>query len=321
MKNTKRNRLITGLLAFAMVFCCMVTLGAPKAYAVGGEPNRAVKLSEIIMGGVTPNVTQGVTFANGVLTIDSNCTIGNTDNPALLISVNITNGDKADLKVVINGKLRYIGVANEHGNLTIECNSTVHAQEIYAAENLTINGEGIFNIHPGSDGYFLASSVTRYSVVYAGEKLSIEGNVVVQGSTGSYNTIESVLCAKSIEINTRNTVQLSAALNTYGRYCAPIVFHSCSDVNDLAGRLVIKKGALCLGKYYNTEDTQYNDKCGFVGYSNAAVGNHQTGYIYSSYFDSENKAFTGYEIAESNSKLVVKTRSVDFEQNGGNGFL
>ena len=326
MKKFKtKNLLISELLAVAMILSVMLGFGLGETqvqtvHATGGEPNRAVKISEIDIGGVTPNVTQGVTFANGVLTIDSNCTVGLTDNPALLIRVNITNGDKADLKVVISGERRYIEVANEHGNLTIECNATVHAQEIYAAENLTLNGEGIFDIHPSSDGYFLASSVTRYSVVYAGEKLSIEGNVVVQGNTNSANNVKSVLCAKSIEINTTSTVEPFAALNTNGWYCAPIVFHSCGNANDLAGRLVIKQGALCLGKYYNTEDTQYNDKCGFVGYSNAAVSNHQTGNIYSSsYFDTNNKAFTGYEIAESNSKLVVKTRSVLFEQNGGTG--
>ena len=325
---TKTKKLIFGgviALIFALAMVVALTgLGVQNteqtAYATGGEPNRAVKLSEITIGGVTPNVTPGVTFANGVLTIDSNCTVGLTDNPALLINVNITNGDKADLKVVISGERRYIEVANEHGNLTIECNAIAHAQEIYAAENLTLNGEGMFDIHPSSDGYFLASSVTRYSVVYAGEKLSIEGNVFVQGNTNSANNVKSVLCAKSIEINTTSTVEPFAALNTNGWYCAPIVFHSCGNANDLAGRLVIKQGALCLGKYYNTEDTQYNDKCGFVGYSNAAESNHQTGNIYSSsYFDTNNKAFTGYEIAESNSKLVVKTRSVVFEQNGGTG--
>ena len=319
MEKTKRNSLLTRLLAFVVMFGLCLGFGlngslVQTVYATGGEPNRAVKISEISIGGVTPNSTEGVTFANGVLTIESTFSGGYTEDDALYINVNITNGDKADLKVVINGGRRYVGIANEHGNLTIECHATVHAKELYAAENLTINGEGIFNIFPSSGGYFMVSKAERYSVAYAGEKISIEGKVVVQGSTDSYNTIQSVLCAKSIEINTRNKVQLSAALNTYGRYCAPVVFHSCGNANDLAGRLVIKKGALCLGKYYNTEDTQYNDKYGFVGYNDS-----QTGNIYSSSFDTENKAFTGYEIAESNKNLFVKARRVDFEQNGGQG--
>ena len=127
----------------------------------------------------------------------------------------------------------------------------------------------------------------------------------------------SLLCAKSLEINNNYwAVNLDTKSTKGSHKQAPIVFHSCNSADDLVGKLVIRQGTLKLEKYYDTEDTQYNDYFGFVGYtsdSDGAINDYHTN------FDTENKAFTGYEIAKTDTYLIVKARCVDFEKNGGTG--
>lgn len=318
MNKTKRNWLLSRLLAILMLFGLCLGFGlnsqVQTVHATGGEPNPNATSSQIssFNGSITGN--QGITFADGVLTITSDYSHGSDyDDPAGFF-IDTGYSQNVDFTIVINKNPCYLVAANFSGNLTIVANSNVYVYELYASENLTIKGQGILNMvnYAGSFSFNTSHFPTKYSLAYAKEKLSIEEDVLVSCLVPSFASARSAVCAKSIEINNENRIGLIAE-NAKGEIKqAPIVFHSCNSADDLAGKLVINKGALGLGKYYNTEDAQYNDYFGFVGYTSSSDGSITN-------YDTENKAFTGYEIVETETALIVKTRSVDFEENGAAG--
>ena len=320
-RTIKKNWIVSGLLVLAFVFGLFTFLGvkAPEQKVYATENPKAT-VSQVTINGLSPFNYDGVTFddANGVLTIGAsfpNSWGTSGGNPVLImVNTNVT----VDLKVVINKNNFYAVFANLNGNLTIEANGRTFAGEVYVGENLTITGNG-FTIQENSYGLTLDTSTyhSRNSIIYAGEKISIEGGVWVTGSLSSSSNTRSLLCAKSLEINTNDDIRLdtSCIKNSYKQ--APIVFHSCNSANDLIGKLVIRQGILRLQKYYDTEDTGYNNYFGFVGYTSASDGSIPNDYHTN--FDTENKAFTGYEIAKTDTDLIVKNRSVCFVENGGTG--
>ena len=321
-KTKKKNWIVSGLLVLAFVFGLFTFLGvkAPvqTVYATGGEPNPKATASQVTINNVSPLSWSGVTFdnANGVLTIDASFpnTICDEYQPVVIeVNTSVT----VDLTVVITHRTSFYAIfANLNGNLTIEGDSWVRTYETYVGGNLTIKA-AMFDILENPTSPFILPTSTyhsRNSIVYAGEKISIEGKARTSSYLSSSSMTRSLLCAKSLEINTKDKVQLTTNSTKGSNKQAPIVFHSCNSADDLVDKLVIRQGALKLTKYYNTEDTQYNDYFGFVGYtsdSSGAISNTNTN------FDTENKAFTGYEIAKTNTDLIVKTRTVDFSENGG----
>ena len=322
-KTKKKNWIVSGLLVLAFVFGLFTFLGvkAPvqTVYATGGEPNPKATASQVTINGLSPLSWSGVTFdnANGVLTIDASFpnTICDEYQPVVIeVNTSVT----VDLTVVITHRTSFYAIfANLNGNLTIEGDSWVRTYETYVGGNLTIKA-AMFDILENPTSPFILPTSTyhsRNSIVYAGEKISIEGKARTSSYLSSSSMTRSLLCAKSLEINNNDWRVILDTKSTKGsNKQAPIVFHSCNSADDLVDKLVIRQGALKLTKYYNTEDTQYNDYFGFVGYtsdSSGAISNTNTN------FDTENKAFTGYEIAKTNTDLIVKTRTVDFSENGG----
>ena len=308
MKKFKSLLIVCALaLGFAPLAISGVVKEEPNVvYATGGEPNAPATADQVYIYSQSASNLGGTTFVDGVLTINNVSFCGSYDYPALIfVNTNVT----ADLKVVINQNNFCAVFANLNGNLTIESNvNALHAYQIYAGGNLTITGIGTLFIHD-TNGVKLSSPYpTRYSIAYAGEKISIgDKDVYVSGWVSSSTSFKSVLCAKSLEINSKEQVRLTTN-ETKGALQAPIVFHSCNSANDLADKLVIRQGALELKK--GTGDNDFD----FVGYTSdnsGAISNMYTN------FDTENKAFTGYEIVKTNTDLIVKTRSVDFRENGG----
>ena len=313
-KTNKKNWIVSGLLVIAFVFGLFTFLGvkAPvqTVYATENPKATASQISSYY-GSITG--VQGITFADGVLTITSDYIHGSDDNDPAGFFIDTGYSQNVDFTIVINKNPCYLAAANFSGNLTIVVNANVYVSELYASENLTIKGQGTLSMKNYAGSFsFTAGFPTKYSLAYAGEKLAIEENVYVSCLVPSFDSARSALCAKSIEINSENRIGLIAE-NTKGEIKqAPIVFHSCNSADDLAGKLVINQGALGLGKYYNEDNTQYNDYFGFVGYTSSSDGSITN-------YDTENKAFTGYEIVENETTLIVKTRSVNFEENGGTG--
>ena len=327
MEKTRRNWLITGIIAVAMIFSCMLGFNlnnqVQTAYAIGGEPNAPATAEQVMFISQTidefNSLPTGVSFENGVLTIgtDYNRSEGSDSSHPANIIVNTSNDEKADLTVVINKNAFYCRIANPSGNLTIVANGTVDALEVVAGENLTIKGSGMF-VNVSANSLMFNYNPDKYSAIYAGEKMTIEGSVNCWLNTLSYT--KSALSAKSLEINTEGTVRLEATSSPESiNYRAPIAFHSCGSANDLAGKLVVKQGELTLKKYYNSEATENNSKFGFVGYSTNNTGN-----VTASSFDTEYKTFTDYPHAINDGdgayqRLIVKNRTVSFNKNGGTG--
>ena len=326
MKKFKSLLIVCALaLGFAPLAINNIAKEEPNVvHATGGEPNPKATADQVHIVGVPDlNTVEGLTFDDGVLTIDSSFTNsigGDFPSPAMIyVDTSVT----ADLTVVVNKHPFYATIANCNGNLTID-GIGLNLCEAYAGQNLTFKAN-IVSIFTHQYSYItLAGSPyqSKDSVVYAGEKISIEGSAFVTGSLSSASSIRSLLCAKSLEINTRGRVELSTYSIKGSDKQAPIVFHSCNSANDLAGKLVIRQGALRLGKHYDTEDPQYNDYFGLVGYTSNSNGNISN-------FDTDNKALADYEYAISDKtdddlgitykELVVKTRTVRFKENGGTG--
>ena len=276
-KTNKKNWIVSGLLVLAFVFGLFTFLGvkAPVQTVYATENPKATVDQVHIMSiwASDLNTVEGLTFDDGVLTIDSSFTnsIGSDSNPAMIyVDTSVT----ADLTVVVNKQAFYATIANCNGNLTID-GIGLNLCEAYAGQNLTFKAN-IVSIYTYQYSYItIAGSPyqSRDSVVYAGEKISIEGEAFVDGSLSTASSIRSLLCAKSLEINTEDRVRLTTNSIKGSDKQAPIVFHSCNSANDLAGKLVIRQGALKLTKYYDTEDTQYNDYFGFVWIDTVLIKN------------------------------------------------
>lgn len=307
---------IAGLAAFGLSFS--VNLGVKEnkqvqeVQATGESENPAATVDQINVVGYTPNVTAGLTYADGVLTIDDNFPTSITE---LTVIVN-TGGTKADLTIVINPKKVFDVVAlyNQYGNLTVNCYKDLNICQIYVLGNLTIGGYGSVYLNQAQP-----FPIPSKSVIYVEGKLVIEGNVRLSGGL-PIELAKSLISTKYLEVNTNRVINISCntskpEFGADGSRYATICFHDCPNVDALAGRLTLKHGKVILEKYYSEEDTQYNDKFGFVAWDE----NNGLNSFASDHFDLENKLFTGYQIECTNSELKVKTRNIEFDENGGTG--
>ena len=301
--------LFAGLTAFGLAFS--VNLGVKEnkqvqeIQATGESENSAATINQVVVSGATPNVTAGLTFADGVLTATKDFT-----GSELLVDVN-TNGEKADLKIVIyKGPIGVI-FRNNYGNLTVEAHVMMQIKQIKVSGNLTIKGTAIVSISNTVGDLPLSG----YSIIYAGEKLIIEDSVDANFAFSSSSFRKSV-CAKEIEINTKNKVSFNGNTSspTSSYRFAAVAIHDCKNADELANRLTIKLGKVSFKKYYDEVDTQYNDNYGFVTWDSQADGN-----MSQNKFDTDNIFFTGFPITVTNTDLVVKARCVGLEKNGGIG--
>ena len=301
--------LCAGLLSFGLVFSVNLASAnkqVQEVQATGESENPAPTIDQLIVGGATPNVTPGVTYDDGVLTITNDFS-----GTQLIVRVD-TGGPKADLTVVIRKGVDGF-IYNKFGNLTID-SVTLNAKQIVTSGNLTFKGNSIIILNPTEN----LPDYNYHSVIYVGEKLIINDNVTVSGGL-PVELAYSLISTKYLEVNTNNGININCNSNKpefggYSRY-ATICFHDCPKVDALAGRLTLKHGQFILEKYYSEEDTQYNDKFGFVAWDN----NNGLNVFGSDHFDLENKLFTGYPIECTNSELKIKTRNIDFDENGGTG--
>lgn len=307
---------IAGLAAFGLSFSVNLGIKANKqiqeVQATEESENPVATVDQINVVGATPNVTAGLTYADGVLTIDQDFPLSFTE---LTVIVN-TGGTKADLTIVINRIKPFdvVSLYNQYGNLTVNCYATLNICQIYVLGNLTIGGTGIVLLSRPQP-----FPIPSRSMIYVEGKLVIEGKVYISGGL-PVEYANSLISTKYLEVNTNNGININcnsnkpefgAALSRYATIC----FHDCPNVDALAGRLTLKHGQFILEKYYSEEDTQYNDKFGFVAWDK----NNGLNAFGSDHFDLENKLFTGYQIECTNSELKVKTRNIDFENNGGTG--
>ena len=310
--------LFVGLTTFGLSFSVGLGIKANKqvqeVQATGESENPVATVDQINVVGATPNVTAGLTYADGVLTIDQGFPLSFTE---LTVIVN-TGGTKADLTIVINRIKPFdvVSLYNQYGNLTVNCNATLNICQIYVLGNLTIGGTG--NVLLSRPQPF---PIPSRSMIYVEGKLVIEGNIGISGGL-PVEYANSLISTKYLEVNTNNGIDINcnSSKPEFGvadsRY-ATICFHDCPNVDALAGRLTLKHGQFILEKYYSEEDTQYNDKFGFVAWDS----NNGLNPFWTDHFDLENKLFTGYQIECTNSELEVKTRNIDFEKNGGTGDL
>lgn len=301
---------IAGLVAFGLFFSFGLGIKANKqvqeVQTTGKSENPLATADQVLVNGKTPDKETGVTFDNGVLTITEDY----ISQEQIIIRV-VTNGEKADLTVVYNKFIFNSYVYNQYGNLTIELQaSSFQYQQVYASGNLILRGFGSVLCQNITGVLPLEST----SPIYVGEKLIVEGDVMVNSSSGGTKPC-SAICAKSVEINTNKGFNVSCNTSdpTIARHAA-IVIHDCPNANALSERLTIKHGKVMLEKYFNEEDTQYNDNYGFV-----ACASNSVGVILADKFDKDNKFFTGYPLSVTDKDLLVKTRNIDFEQNGGTG--
>lgn len=304
--------LCAGLLSFGLAFSVNLASAnkqVQEVQATGESENPAPTIDQLIVFGATPNVTPGVTYGDGVLTITNDFS-----GTQLIVRVD-TGGPKADLTVVIRKVVDGCFIYNKFGNLTID-SGILDAKQIVTSGNLTFKGNSIIILDPTEN----LPDYNYHSVIYVGEKLIINDNVTVSGGL-PVELANSLISTKYLEVNTNNGINIDCnstqpefgALSRYATIC----FHDCPNVDALAGRLTLKHGQFILQKYYSEEDTQYNDKFGFVAWD----GNNGLNVFGSDHFDLENKLFTGYPIECTNSELKIKTRNIDFDENGGTGNL
>ena len=73
MEKTKRNWVLTGLLAMLMMFGLCLCFGlnsqVQTVYATGGEPNPKATASQVSIYGYSPVAIAGIEFADGVINI------------------------------------------------------------------------------------------------------------------------------------------------------------------------------------------------------------------------------------------------------------
>ena len=297
-----------GLAAFGLSFGVGLSVNANKqvqeVQATGESVGTPATIDQVTVNGNKPTASLGVTFEDGVLTIPE--TFYSTD-----LSVIVDQScENVDLTVVVYKTPVNAIFYNKNGNLTVETYSTIHVLQAVVGGNLTIKGTGIFRtLH--TNGML---PLGGYSIIHVGEKFIVEDKAFV-GGTVLNTSLSSALCAKSIEINSKNKFEFGCNTtnpSSVTRFAA-IVIHDCANVNELANRLIIKRGKVSLSKYYE-EDSEYNDNFGFVAWDYDDDGSFGW-----NYFDTDNKLFTGYPITVSDTDLKVIARCVDFERNGGLG--
>lgn len=299
--------LCAGLLSFGIAFS--VNLASEnkqvqEIHATEESEHTPATIDQVTVNGMKPAASMGVTFEDGLLTILE--TFYSTD----LIIIVDHNVENIDLTVVVYKTNVNAIFYNKNGNLTVETYSNIQVQQAVVGGNLTIKGSGFFRtIHTNG-----ALPIGGHSIIHVGEKFIVEDEAFV-GGTVLNTTLRCALSAKSIEINTKeefgfgcNTTNPSSGSNRVA-----ILIHDCANVNELANRLIIKRGKVSLNKYYE-EDSDYNVKFGFVAWTS-----NDSGYIGESNYDTDNILFTGYPLTVSDTDLVVKARRVDLEKNGGIG--
>ena len=120
--------LCAGLLSFGLFYSVGLGIKANKqvqeVQATGESENPVATVDQINVVGATPNVTAGLTYVDGVLTIDQDFPLSITE---LIVIVN-TGGTKADLTIAINPIKPFdvVTLYNQYGNLTVNCNSTLN---------------------------------------------------------------------------------------------------------------------------------------------------------------------------------------------------
>lgn len=307
---------IAGLAAFGLSFSVGLSVKENKqvqeVQATGESENPVATVDQVIVVGANPNVTAGLTYADGVLTVDQDFPLSFTE---LTVRVN-TGGTKADLTIVINRIKPFdvVSLYNQYGNLTVNCYATLNICQIYVLGNLTIGGTGIVLLSRPQP-----FPIPSRSMIYVEGKLVIEGKVDISGGL-PVEYANSLISTKYLEVNTNNGININCnsskpEFGAAGSRYATICFHDCPNVDALASRLTLKHGKFILKKYYSEEDAQYNDKFGFVAWD----ANNGLNPFWTDHFDLENKLFTGYQIECTNSELKVKTRNIDFDENGGTG--
>ena len=299
--------LFAGLTAFGLSF--NVSLGVKEnkqiqeVHATGESVGTPATIDQVTVNGNKPTASLGVTFEDGVLTIPE--TFYSTELTVIVDQY----CENVDLTVVVYKTPISAIFYNKNGNLTVETYANIQVLQAVVGGNLTIKGSGFFRtLHTKGMLPF-----GGYSIIHVGEKFIVEDKAFV-GGTVLNTSLRSALCAKSIEINTED--QFAFGCNTSDpssvtRFAA-IVIHDCANVNELANRLIIKRGKVSLNKYY--EDSEYKDNFGFVAWDYDDDGSFGW-----NYFDTNNILFTGYPITVSDTDLKVLARRVDLEKNGGLG--
>ena len=300
--------LCAGLAAFALSFSVGLTLKSnekvQEIHATGESVGTPATFDQVIVNGSKPTASLGVTFEDGLLTIPE--TFYSTD----LIVIVDQNCENVDLTVVVYKNPVNAIFYNKNGNLTVETYSNIQVQQAVVGGNLTIKGSGFFRtLH--MDGML---PLGGHSIIHVGEKFIVEDEAFI-GGTVLNTSLRCALSAKSIEINTEDKFEFGCNTTnpSSGSNRAAVLIHDCANVNELANRLIIKRGKVSLNKYYE-KDSEYNVRFGFVAWTQ-----NDSGYIGSSNYDTDNILFTGYPLTVSDTDLNVKARRVDLEKNGGLG--
>ena len=242
MEKTKRNWLITGLLAFVMLFGCMLGLGINNtvqvAYATGPENVAASELQIVLHR--NDHSTDSTTFAGGKYlhinpayeTLETNSSsagadmeydastgvlkLYDTDNMSTyegeLSLYGLNSSDKQlTIEDYYNG-FDFYNLAFEKGNLTLEnvSNSETHFS-MWWGNKFKINGEltirGNTSVHP-----YLAATGYNYDVnnIIEAGTLKLLGNSSLTYTANSSDDIYSIVYVNSLVLNTDGELYLDA---------------------------------------------------------------------------------------------------------------
>ena len=295
--------LCAGLLSFGLFYSVGLSVNKNKqiqeVHATEESEHTPATINQVTVNGIKPTASMGVTFEDGLLTILE--TFYSTD---LFIIVD-PNVENVDLTVVVYKTYVNAIFYNKNGNLTVESYSTINVQQAVVGGNLTIKGTGHFSTYHTAG----ALPIGGRSIIHVGEKFIVEDEAFV-GGTVLNTSLRCALSAKSIEINTEEEFKFGCNTTdpSKGIALAAVLIHDCANVNELANRLIIKRGKVSLSKYYE-KDSDYNVKFGFVAWTS-----DDSESIGSSNYDTDNILFTGYPLTVSDTDLEVKARRVDFEK-------